>query len=144
MEPLKKRLAPVGIYRALSTVFVEMERTLKNDPKKSVEDFCKGLPIHPIDILYSDGFQVLIIFAALVPLKEALDQPVLLNSSQALQDEWEKLRIARNAICHGSYEFLKNGKVRFQDLRNKSVEMEPREIINLSNKLVRILFKSLS
>jgi len=87
-----------------------------------------------VDLLYSKGFQALIIFAALVPLKDKLEEEQLVKKDK----EWQRLRIARNAMCHGTYEFNGDGTVTFQDSK-KPVTMYPYEIIDLANRFQQLL-----
>ncbi len=135
-------MGPLVIAQALSAVFVKFEKTLRDEPGKSIKAFCDELRIPPNTILYSEGFQGVVLFCALVPLREVLKT---LNDSQITQitkDKLEKLRIARNSICHGSYEFRAECKVRFQDQNNKVIEMGASEIVELSNELIQIYLKS--
>jgi hypothetical protein len=92
-----------------------------------------------VDLLYLKGFQALIIFAALVPLKDKLEEEQLVEKDK----EWQRLRIARNAMCHGTYEFNDDGTVvTFQNLNQdskKPVTMSSREIIDLANRFQQLL-----
>jgi len=110
--------------------------------KKTLHEFCSGLDFNPVDLLYSKGFQALIIFAALVPLKDKLEEEQLVKKDK----EWQRLRIARNAMCHGTYEFNDDGTVTFdlnqdsnQDSKKPPLTMSSREIIDLANKFQQLL-----
>jgi len=104
--------------------------------KKTLHEFCSGLDFNPVDLLYSKGFQALIIFAALVPLKDKLEKEPLVKKDK----EWQRLRIARNAMCHGTYEFNDDGTVTFKDLKKSvTITMSPEEIIDLANKFQQLL-----
>lgn len=79
--------------------------------------------------MYSKGFQAIILFAALVPLKEGLEH--------GLDDEnFKKLRIARNALCHCTYDFNSDGTITFHD-RNKTLKASLKEVIDLANDFLR-------
>jgi len=114
--------------------------------KKTLNEFCSGLGFNPVDLLYLKGFQALIIFGALVPLKEKLEEEQLVEKDD---NEWQRLRIARNAMCHGTYEFNDDGTVTFdlnqdsnQDSKKPPLTMSSRQIIDLANKFLQQLLKT--
>lgn len=121
-----KTIEPFKVCNGLASLLVNIESQLKTNPNITIKEFCDNQHNHPLDILYSVGFNALITFAALVPLKENLDH-------KDFDEEWRTLRTARNALCHGSYTFLDDGRIEFVD-RGKKELLTPSEIINLSDK----------
>lgn len=122
-----KTIEPFKVCNGLASVLVNIESQLKTNPNITIKEFCDNQHNHPLNILYSAGFNALITFAALVPLKEGLDH------KDCDKKKWRTLRTARNALCHGSYTFLDDGSIEFVD-REKKELLTPSEIINLSNK----------
>ena len=120
-----KNIEAFKVSRAISSLLVNIESQLKSDPNISLNEFCNRQIIDPIKLLYSVGFQSLITFAALVPLKEVLDKEDKL-------EHWDKLRIARNSLCHGTYEFCDGGSLKLKD-KDRELILSPVEIVELSN-----------
>ncbi len=117
-----------NIVRTLSSIFVNIENSLKSTPDISLQDFCEQQMHHPNKLLYSKGFSGLITMASLVPIKQALE------SSGNDKFKYTHLRTARNALCHGSIEYLENGKIKFIDkIAKKEIELAPTEIIDLAS-----------
>lgn len=121
-----KNIEAFKVSSKLSALLVNIESQLKSQPDISLKDFCNSQEINPIQLLYTIGFQALITFGALVPLKEVLDR------NDNVQD-WDKLRTARNSLCHGTYEFCDNDYVKFKD-QSKELILSFKEIVELSNK----------
>jgi hypothetical protein len=142
MEKMEKNIYPTEACVPLSKLLVELAQELKRGGKKTLNEFCSGLGFNPVDLLYLKGFQALIIFAALVPLKEKLEEKEQLVEKDK---EWQRLRIARNAMCHGTYEFNDDWTVvTFQNLNQDSkksvtITMSPKEIIDLANRFQQLL-----
>lgn len=140
MEKMEKNIYPTEACVPLSKLLVKLEQELTIGGKKTLNEFCSDLGFNPVDLLYSKGFQALIIFAALVPLKDKLEEEQLVEKD----NEWQRLRIARNAMCHCTYEFNddRTVTVTFQDSNQdskKSVTMYPYEIIDLANRFQQLL-----
>lgn len=131
-----KNIEVFKVSNSLSSLLVNIEIQLKTEPNISLADFCNNQRIDPLKLLYSHGFQSLIAISALLPLKELL-------SSEDMPNNWGKLRIARNSLCHGTYKVNDDGSIFFKD-RDKELILTPSEIVELSNRAYDVYAKKQS
>ncbi|MCS7063210.1 MAG: hypothetical protein NZM04_04055 [Methylacidiphilales bacterium] len=128
-----KNIEPYKVSNALSELLVAIESELKKNPNITLKDFIASLRFDPRDLLYSQGFSATIYFALIVPLKEALEK----YKNKVVYD-WDKLRKIRNGLCHGTYTFNGHNLV-VVDRDNSQIEITPREAVEISNRLAKLL-----
>lgn len=125
-------IEPTKICFELSKIFVNLENELKENPSITTQEFAQKQSLHPNEILYSVGFQSILIYASFVPLYEIL--------KKCPDNEFEDIKHARNAICHNTYSYEEDSII-FIDTNPRTqdcvtINMTPEEVVSKSLELI--------
>jgi len=122
-----KNIESAKVCKNIASIFVSIENNLRENPSITIKEFCASQNVHPVDLLYSSGFNAMLLISSIVPMKEVLDKDKF--------PEWDTLRKCRNALCHGTYQILDGGKIDFKD-RDRTISMTVNEVIKLCNSAI--------
>ncbi len=127
---MKPNIYSTEVTTAVSILLVKIEQELRQNPFVSLKDFCDQLGFNPVGLLHSKGFNATILLAAIIPLKQILE-----NNNDP---KFDKIKTVRNALCESTYEFNNDGTITFFD-NNTKLTSTPKEILDLARELTEDL-----